>query len=220
MSPPTHTHIPTQRRTLFLPIKLLLLGSLLLLTLTALPTAAAAAAEDDDENDYIEGTIVEEGEELLEQAQAQVEINAQGVQAALSDAAEEVQRRKAQGEAKVERVIKTAKREAGLPLDSIVERLEQLERQVQHDGPGSGGVVGDELGFSLEALEDDSKSMLEMYVGLCRKCGCMVLFRLIGFLYIHILTHSHPPTHFTKTKQCLPIRLRLHHHPPHPQNRP
>jgi polyhydroxyalkanoate synthesis regulator phasin len=139
----------------------------LLLTLVTLPTASAAGegrgGDDDDSNDYIEGTIVEEGEELLAHAQAQVEINAQGVQAALSDAAEEVQRRKAQGEAKMERVIKTAKGEAGLPLDSIVERLEQLERQVQHEGSG-GALVGDELGFSLEALEDDSKSMLEMYV--------------------------------------------------------
>lgn len=44
----------------------------------------------------------------------------------------------------------------GVPLDSIVERLDKLERRVQADG--------EEIRYSLDSLEDDNKSMLEMYV--------------------------------------------------------
>jgi hypothetical protein len=65
------------------------------------------------------------------------------------------------------RAVKTAvseshEGESSVPLETIVERLEELERRVQEEEEDD--EEREDPGFSLDSLDDDNKSMLEMYV--------------------------------------------------------
>ncbi len=112
--------------------------------------AAAQGGNNDDDRVLGEGAAAKfhdvEAEVLELKGEAEV-----GVKEALHQARTHVDRAAQQATA--------AASEAPAPLESIKERLDKLERAVQHDG-----ATAEELGLSLEALEDDNKSMLEMYV--------------------------------------------------------
>lgn len=160
-----------QMRTssLYLLLLLLAVGVCLLVFPPGASPAFAAAQEVDDD-----GEGVDVIETLLAEADEAAHVMVEDVESSFGDALEEldaaaeaasssVKETLKQGREKVVRAKKAAMKEAdsssgrgGMPLDSIVERLDKLERRVHVDE--------DELGYSLDSLEDDNKSMLEMYV--------------------------------------------------------
>lgn len=150
------------------PLLLLLaLGVCLLVLPGTSPTFAAAQEVDVDEDgvDVIE-TLLAEAEEAVQVSAGDVENSIHHaldeLDAAASGRGKETLK---QSRDKVARAKKAGAKgvvsdgdggagRGGVPLESIVERLDKLERRVQVDG--------EELGYSLDSLEDDNKSMLEM----------------------------------------------------------
>lgn len=132
--------------------------------------ALAAAQEVDNINDGVdafEGLPVE-GEEAVPVSAGDVEVSIgralDELDAAASSRGKETLK---QGREKMTRAKKATEKVTGsngdggvrrgeVPFDSIVERLDKLERRVQADG--------EEIRYSLDSLEDDNTSMLEMYV--------------------------------------------------------
>jgi len=160
-----------------LPLLLLALGVCLLVLPGASPTFAAAQEGDNDDDgvDVIE-TLLSEAEEAVQVSAGDVETSIHHaldeLDAAASARGKETLK---QNRDKVARAKKAVAKgvasdadgrvgRGGVPLDSIVERLDKLERRVQVDG--------EELGYSLDSLEDDNNSMLEMYVWVRGRKGC------------------------------------------------
>ncbi|KAM3576681.1 hypothetical protein VYU27_001484 [Nannochloropsis oceanica] len=149
--------------SLLLLLPLLSMGGCLLV----LP-ALAAAQEVDNINDGVdafEGLPVE-GEEAVPVSAGDVEVSIgralDELDAAASSRGKETLK---QGREKMTRAKKATEKVAGsngdggvrrgeVPFDSIVERLDKLERRVQADG--------EEIRYSLDSLEDDNTSMLEI----------------------------------------------------------
>lgn len=152
-----------------LPLLLLALGVCLLVLPWASPAFAAAQEVDNDDDgvDVIE-TLLAEAEEAVQVSAGDVETSIHHaldeLDAAASARGKETLNQSRNKAARAKKAVAKGiagdadggDGRGGVPLDSIVERLDKLERRVQADG--------EELGYSLDSLEDDNKSMLEMYV--------------------------------------------------------